>query len=83
MGLVMEAWWRGFDFGSNLVLISMMLLEWCGFDFAGICLVPILVILLDWCGSNFAGFCWSFVDYFILFYIFIINIFLAVVGDGQ
>ena len=63
MGLVMEAWWRGFDFGSNLVLI--------------------LVILLDWCGSNFAGFCWSFVDYFILFYIFIINIFLAVVGDGQ
>ena len=45
MGLVMEAWWRGFDFGSNLVLISMMLLDWCGFDFAGICLVPILVIL--------------------------------------
>ena len=48
----MVAWVRfWFQFGSNLfeismVLISVLLLDWCGFDFAGFC-------------CSFVGFFWS------------------------
>ena len=40
-----------------MVPILVMLLDWCGYNFAGFCLVLISMILLDWCEFDVAGFC--------------------------
>ena len=55
MGFVMEAWWRGPDFGSNfdgfdLVPISVMLLDWCGL---GLILLGFVIHLWVFFGSDF------------------------------
>ncbi|KAF3961276.1 hypothetical protein CMV_014087 [Castanea mollissima] len=63
VGPVMEAWWHGSDFGFDLVPILVMLLDWCGFEFAGF----FVTATLSFCFNRSIGFVTSKTDKILAF----------------